>query len=72
MCNCVSNLTEQMKQHNTEFDKVVYWQPDRTVISTIQVAMKKINPRGRKPIRIRINYCPFCGEEWSQDATNQS
>ena len=62
MCDCVSVLTEQLKEHNTEFDTVLYLSGDEWQ-SRIKIAMRKIEPRGQKPINLMINYCPFCGEK---------
>ena len=65
MCDCVAELDEKLKEYNTEFDKVIYFEkPDMRMKSTIQIAMKKIEPRGKKPIRLFLAYCPFCGEKW--------
>lgn len=64
MCNCVADLDEKLKEYNTAFDKVVYFEkPDMLMKSTIQIAMKKISPRGSRPIRLFMSYCPFCGEK---------
>lgn len=64
MCDCIEKLDESLKEYNTAFDKVVYFEkPDMRMKSTIQIALKKINPRGAKPIRLFLAYCPFCGEK---------
>ena len=68
MCNCISVFEEELVEHNTAFDKVIYFvKPDMHMESTIQLMVKKINPRGPKPVRLFLSYCPFCGERWAKD-----
>lgn len=68
MCDCIAKLDKALEEHNTMFEKIIYFKhPSMEMVSTIQIAVKKINPRGKKPIHLFLRYCPFCGEEWEKE-----
>lgn len=67
MCDCIQQIERQMRDSNTEFVKAIRTDPDTGKwIIDINIEVAKINPRGKKPIHVVINYCPFCGEKRKQ------
>lgn len=66
MCNCITQVNEQLKPHDTEIGVMIMLNPPdvRVELSTYIPYGTKVK-RGQKPMRLSAAYCPFCGEKYA-------
>lgn len=65
MCNCIAEVNETLKQHNTMLVFTLFGNPSRVIVDTTQIE----SGRGKKKAAAMIaNFCPFCGERYEQAA----
>ena len=67
MCNCILQVNEQLKEHNTQLDTPIWMTPDprhsAVFLSTVKLDKSK---RGTAK-RVIAAYCPFCGKSVDED-----
>lgn len=61
-CTCIETVNERLAAENLELDATFMLSSatDTLSISTHWKDTSK-KPRGKKPMPIMVNYCPFCG-----------
>jgi hypothetical protein len=60
MCDCITQVNEQLKPSNTELDLAVIFMDLK---SRFKIATKKIDTKVRRgPATLIPTYCPICGE----------
>jgi hypothetical protein len=67
MCNCINEIDELLKQHNTKLVLAMSLRkgvPTKTCIKTEKIETSK----RLGPINIVPQCCPFCGAEYIDDA----
>ena len=65
MCDCITTVNADLKQHNTMLVFTLLGNPSRTVIDTMQIE----TGRGKKrALPVVASYCPFCGERYEAKA----
>lgn len=69
MCDCIEQMNEKLEPYGQELNQLImpgskYAPP---LISTMWIGGKKL--RG-KTINLIGSFCPFCGEEYTEEATN--
>jgi predicted molibdopterin-dependent oxidoreductase YjgC len=66
MCNCITEINEQLKKDNTEVDVFIYiFNPEKQ--PTVSIATFKIDKKVRRgPMRLTATYCPFCGKKYEE------
>lgn len=64
MCDCVTKVSEHLKEHNTKLVLGMAISNDRkTMTSATLLQTEKIDKKLRQPaMQVRPMYCPFCGE----------
>lgn len=63
MCKCIERLDERLAEFNTRI-ALPWFGPQLPMIETLKAdERKRIRPR-----KIFASFCPFCGEEYSQEA----
>ena len=69
MCDCIKKIDEQLEPHNlrVSMDIIVLENSLGQVLPVhtefIDESKKK---RGQKPVHLRTDFCPFCGEKLSE------
>ena len=64
MCNCITQVNEQLKEHNT---RVVYTLPlfNPDAPRRVFLQTEKLDSKSRKkPMGLQASYCPFCGAKY--------
>ena len=63
MCDCIKNVSEKLKEHNTalKLPLLLDGGPDRVLIET----QKADSKNRKKPMNLFASFCPFCGEKYT-------
>lgn len=65
-CNCIQTSNDKLAEKNLELDTLFVLDPMTTTI-TLFIATRwkdeSKKQRGKKPTKIVVTYCPFCGKK---------
>lgn len=67
MCNCITMMDEQLKEHNTKLEIPIQITKSLNIqaVECVVISTIKINRRGHKgPISLFASFCPFCGVKY--------
>lgn len=63
-CNCIETINRRLKKENLELDTLlVFGSMISTLFIPTQWKDESEKPRGKKPTKIVVIYCPFCGKK---------
>ena len=65
MCNCIERVNEEMKTNNFNMRIDVPFTMSKVRRCCIEV--EKIDPKGKKKVRLFASYCPFCGVDYNEE-----
>ncbi len=63
MCNCIERVNTELKEFNMSLDIPF----TLSKIRRCCIEAEKINPKGKKKVRVFASFCPFCGEDYNEE-----
>ena len=69
MCNCIERVNKELEERNLNMEIDVPFTLSK--IERVCVQVSKINPKGKKPVRLFASFCPFCGEDYAAEQSVQ-
>lgn len=68
MCDCITQVNEQLRKHRTELDVTIAYPPNVLVMAKVStyIPYGLKTKRGQKPMSITATYCPFCGKKYKE------
>lgn len=66
-CNCIAEVNEALKAHNTRLDIPMLLSGYSLTARKVAIATEKIDRKKRgNPVTVQGSYCPFCGQRYEE------